>query len=70
MESEETSIVNLRVITQKWSCNSALNMRKGRKERYENYEIYTARQKYIICIHQRGSKSLQHPSTLPTIPFA
>jgi len=63
IESEETSIVNLRVIP-------ALTMRKGKKERYKMYEIQRVRQKSTICIHQKGSKSLQNPSTLPIIPVA
>jgi hypothetical protein len=69
-ESEEISIVILSRITQKLSCNSCPVYEKRKEGEVKKYELLTRREKYILCIPKSGSKSLQHPSTLPTIPVA
>jgi len=49
-ESEETSIVNLNVITQKWSCNFCPVYGERKEGEVQKYELLTRRPKYIIRI--------------------
>lgn len=72
MESKETTIVNLKIITQQWSCNSCSDYEASKEERRViKYTKYRKEDRNTLHVYiKEARKSLQHPSTLPKIPIA